>query len=297
MTQQLHGNMTALSTPFDAHGKLDETALEKLVTFQLDEKVDALFVVSVCGECAVLDIDTRSRIVDIAGRIIGGRIPLIAGVMAESTHLAIHNIHTYASGNADYILSTPPNFLPLSQEGCREFFLNIAEESSSPVIIYNCPLNRNYLLPDTIVQLAEYPNIVGLKETSSMIQFLQMFLKVGNREDFTLFQGWEQLYVPSMSIGVNDFTVGGPGNMFPGFWRDIKIKYRNGQQEEAVEMFLRAMRFMEDIYALPCGALPAIKAVLKLRGLCMEHMSLPLPTAGAEDLRFIQNAMDKSKIF
>lgn len=297
MTKQIKGLVTALSTPFDSHGELDEAALEKLVNFQLDEKVDALFVVSVCGECAALDVDTRTRMVKIAKQTIGGRIPLIAGVMAESTNLAIKNIKKYASGNADCILSTPPNFLPLSQDGCKEFFLRIAEASPLPVIIYNCPLNRNYILPDTISQLADHANIIGLKETSTMNQFEQMLLKVGNRKDFTLFQGWEQLYVPSMSVGVNDFTVGGPGNMFPGFWRDIKIKYRGGRQEEAVEMFLRAMRFMEEIYALPCGALPAIKGVLKLRGLCNEYMSSPLPTASTEDLRKIQKAMETSGIF
>lgn len=297
MTKQLHGLVTALSTPFDAKGNLDEAALQKLVQFQLDQGADALFIVSVCGECDALGTDTRRRMVIIAREIIGNRIPLIAGVMAESTKLVLKNIESYAAGKADYILTTPPNFLPLSQESCKEFFLTVADTSPLPVIMYNCPLNRNYVKPETISQLAGHPNIAGLKETSTMIQFTQMFLKVGGRTDFTLFQGWEQLFVPSLAIGVDDYTVGGPGNMFPGFWRTLKEYYRGGRQEEAVEMFLRAMRFMEEIYALSCGALPAIKAVLKLRGLCNEYMSSPLPTATAEELNVIRNAMETSKIF
>ena len=297
MAKQLKGLVTALSTPFDNRGNLDETALRKLVQFQLDEGTDALFVVSVCGECDALDTDTRKRMVTIAREVIGNQIPLIAGIMAESTKLVLRNVEAYAAGCADYVLTTPPNFLPLSQEACKEFFLAVAKNSPLPVIIYNCPLNRNYLKPETISQLADHPNIVGLKETSTMIQFTQMFLKVGGRADFTLFQGWEQLFVPSLAIGVDDYTVGGPGNMFPGFWQTLKKYYRGGKQAEAVEMFLRAMRFMEEIYALPCGALPAIKAVLQLRGLCNESMSAPLPTATAEELNAIQKAMDASGIF
>ena len=129
------------------------------------------------------------------------------------------------------------------------------------------------------------------------MNFIKLFLAVGERDDFILMSGWEDLLIPSLAMGIDTFTMGGPGNMFPALAKEIISKYQAGQQGEALELFLKITRFQHEIYALPCGALPAIKAVMNILNLCSELMVAPTPSASKEEMEFIRKAMVRSKLF
>ena len=130
-----------------------------------------------------------------------------------------------------------------------------------------------------------------------MIKLIEMYIKVGQRDDFILMSGWEDLFIPSLSIGIDTFTMGGPGNLFPGLCKDILQKYQAGQRDEAVKLFLQMTQFQHDIYGLSCGALGAIKGVLSILGLCNAFMASPMETANTDELAFIRQKMVASGLF
>ena len=295
--KRLEGLVTALMMTWDAERNFDAASFDKLIDYVLAGGIDALFVLSVAGEFPVLNMETRKRVMERAYEKVEGRVPLIAGVVAESAGMVLDNIENYAVGKAEYALTTPPGFRPMSQEQCYQFYHTIAANSPLPVIVYNGPYNRNYVESETIARLAEDPNIVGLKETDTMSQLTKMYLAVENINDFTLLSGNEHAFFPALAIGLDAFIMGGPGNMFPGLCREILDRHRQGDEKTATNRFLEMCRFMGEIYNLPCGALPAVKGVLSILNLCDKYMALPTETVSEEQLKFVRQAMAKSGLF
>ena len=299
MAKTLNGIIAAVMTPLTPERRLDSAAFERIIDFQLRQETDAIFVLGGCGEFGTLTLDIKKQLVDIAFQKIQQRVPLVVGIAAHSTSLVLENMETYAIGKADYVLTLPPGYLPIPQNTCEEFYLEVADKSPVPVVVYNCPeeLTMNSVEPETIARLADHPNIAAMKDSSTMIGLVKMFLAVGRRDDFVLMSGWEDLFIPALSLGIDTFTMGGPGNMYPGLCRDILRKYQAGQQAEALELFLRMTKFQYEIYGLPCGALSAIKAVMNILNLCDELMAAPTPTADEKQCQFIRQAMLRSGLF
>lgn len=297
MTKQLQGITTAIVTPLDAAGRFDGDAFDRHLEYVEAGGIDSLLVLGVAGECPALGLETRKQVAEHAKRRLRSRVPLIVGVLGASTDLVLDNITSYAAESADFVLATPPDFLPLSQDGCIDFFHAIADRSPVPVIMYNCPLNRNQVTPETARQLADHPKIAGLKDTTTMIDLLRMHVAVGSRDDFTLLSGHEFLFAGALSLGIDAFVMGGPGNLFPHRIRDVFDRFRDGRTGEAVETFVRLFRFMDELYAFPCGALPAIKGVLSILKLTSPHVARPTIDASDEELVRIRQLMIRSGIF
>jgi 4-hydroxy-tetrahydrodipicolinate synthase len=168
---QLTGSMVAIVTPMHDDGSLDFDALHKLIDWHITEGTDGIVVVGTTGESPTVDFDEHHLLIKTAVEHAKGRVPIIAGTGANSTREAIE-LSAYAKkAGADASLSVVPYYNKPTQEGLYRHFRAIAEAVEIPQIVYNVP-GRTVadLQTETMVRLAQIPNIVGLKDATANLE-------------------------------------------------------------------------------------------------------------------------------
>lgn len=166
----LEGSMVALITPMDQDGNLDYVAYRKLIDWHVEQGTKALVVVGTSGESPTVDMDEHAQLIKVAVEHTAGRVPVVAGVGGNSTTEAIElSAHALEVG-ADYGLTVVPYYNRPSQEGMYQHFRKIVETVGLPQILYNVP-GRTVadLSNDTVVRLAQIPNVVGIKDATGDI--------------------------------------------------------------------------------------------------------------------------------
>jgi 4-hydroxy-tetrahydrodipicolinate synthase len=160
-----HGSMVALVTPMQTDGSVDFESLRELIDWHIESGTQGIVSVGTTGESATLDFDEHCEIITRTVEYAAGRVPIIAGTGANSTREAIH-LTEYAekAGVAACLLVTPYYNKP-TQEGLYRHYRAVAEAVAVQQLLYNVPGRTAVdLQPDTVVRLAEIPNIVGIKE-------------------------------------------------------------------------------------------------------------------------------------
>ena len=176
------GSMVAVVTPMQADGALDFAALARLVEFHIDNGTDALIAVGTTGESATLDFDEHITVIAKMVELVRRRIPVIAGTGANSTREALHLTERASQVGADACLLVTPYYNKPTQEGLYRHYKLIADSVPIPQILYNVPGRTACdLQPDTVERLADLPNIIGIKEASSLARILELVRRCGDR--------------------------------------------------------------------------------------------------------------------
>lgn len=172
------GSIPALVTPMTPNGDIDYDAYKKLIDWHVQEGSDALVVVGTSGESPTVDVAEHTQLIRIAVEHAAGRIPIIAGVGANSTQEAIHLTLAAEKAGAQAGLSVVPYYNKPTQEGLYLHFKAIAESSNLPIILYNVP-GRTVadMSNDTVLRLAQVPGIMGIKDATGDIGRLGLLIK------------------------------------------------------------------------------------------------------------------------
>lgn len=167
----LSGSMVAIVTPMHEDGSLDLDAFRTLIEWHVNEGTDGIVVVGTTGESPTVSFDEHHLLIKTAVEHAKRRVPIIAGTGANSTREAIE-LSAYAKqAGADMSLSVVPYYNKPTQEGLYRHFRAIAEAVDIPLIVYNVP-GRTVadLQNDTMLRLAQVPNIAGLKDATANIE-------------------------------------------------------------------------------------------------------------------------------
>jgi 4-hydroxy-tetrahydrodipicolinate synthase len=176
--------MVALVTPMKADGALDFEALARLVEFHIGNGTDAIIAVGTTGESATLDFEEHIRVVRRVVELVKGRIPVIAGTGANSTTEALHLTQQAMEAGADACLLVTPYYNKPTQEGLYRHYKLIADSVAIPQILYNVPGRTACdMKPETVERLADIPNIVGIKEASTLERIQELVRRCGDRLD------------------------------------------------------------------------------------------------------------------
>ena len=164
------GSMVALATPMHPDGSIDYQSLEALIDWHVQEGTDALVIVGTSGESPTVSVDEHAEIIRVAVEHAANRIPVIAGVGANSTSEAIHLASHARKVGAKAGLSVVPYYNKPSQEGMYQHFKAVQEAVDLPTILYNVP-GRTVadLAHDTVLRLARVPGVIGIKDATGDI--------------------------------------------------------------------------------------------------------------------------------
>jgi 4-hydroxy-tetrahydrodipicolinate synthase len=170
LRNQFQGLWLPLVTPF-RNGELDVPSLRRLVRHYADGPVDGLILAATSGEGMSLDIAELERLVGTVRaelNDIGRALPLCLGLSGASTGKMCHALDETAAWPIDGYLIASPYYTRPSQRGLVQHFEALADRAAWPIVLYNIPYRTAVnLTNDTLLRLAEHPNIVGMKDCSA----------------------------------------------------------------------------------------------------------------------------------
>lgn len=273
------GTGVALVTPFDNEGNVDVKALEKLVEFQIDNAVEYLVVLGTTAESATLTNDEKELVKNTVISTNAGRLPIALGIGGNNTDAVVNEIKNTDFSEIQGVLSVSPFYNKPSQEGIYQHFKAVAEACPVDVILYNVPgRTSSNINPETVVRLAQLPNVVGIKEAKGdMDQALKLIKMLP--DDFLVISGDDMLALPiTLAGGSGVITV--VGQAFPS---EFTHMIRLGILEESKKSF-RMHYKLQDCFELifsegnPVG----IKALLEILSMSSSKVRLPLVEASSE---------------
>jgi len=269
----LKGCGTALVTPFLPSGGLDEKAMAALVRWQIQEGIHFLVPCGTTGESPTLKHDEHLAVVDIAVKTAAGRVPVIAGAGGNDTAKIISLIAELKKLGVDGILSVSPYYNKPTQEGIYQHFRALAESTDLPIIVYNVPgRTGSNILPETILRLAQIPNIAGVKEASGDIsQIGEICTKAPAK--FRVLSGDDSLTLPVIALGGHGI-ISVASNEAPGMMSRFAAACLDGKWDEARDWNRKLYPLMK-INFVETSPIP-VKAALSMMGKIQEVYRLPL---------------------
>jgi len=271
--QELKGLGVAMVTPFNRDGKVDYTALQKLVE-HLHSGADYLVVMGTTGEAVTLSTEEQAAVLEYVVEIKDGKLPVVCGMGGNNTKVVADMMSAFHVKGVSAFLSASPAYNKPTQEGIAQHYHALSEASELPIIIYNVPgRTASNILPETVLRIAEgNKNIIGIKEAAGNIEQVMELRRI-LREDFLLISGDDALVLPHMACG-GDGVISVLGNAFPKEFGAVVKAGLEGDFENAREAHLRFLPIIDNIFSE--GNPGGVKAVLKHLGICEEHMRLPL---------------------
>lgn len=284
------GSATALVTPFDRQGELDEPALLALIDWQLRCGTDALVVCATTGECATLSDREWSRVVSLAVERAAGRVPVIAGTGRNDTIHALRLGQEAKAMGADAVLTVTPYYNKTTQQGLLRHYLFLAEGVELPMLLYNVPSRTGMSFrAETYAALAEHPNIYGVKEASGDFGLI-LRTRALCPEDFALYSGNDDQIVPILALGGLG-VISTAANVVPAELHALCDSFFRGDLPEARAIQLRLQPLIQALF-LEVNPIP-VKAALAAMGRMEETVRMPLTTLGPAARRALEQAMDE----
>lgn len=267
------GAMTALVTPFDKAGKVHEEHLKRIIDFQIKGGIDALVPCGTTGEASTLEYDEHFRVCELTTEHVNKRAKVIIGGGSNNTHRAIQLTQFAKKIGADAVLSVGPYYNKPTQEGHFQHFKAIAESADIPVIVYNIPGRTGVNMEsDTLLRLAEIPNIVGVKEASGNLDQMMVILR-DRPKHFSVLSGDDSLSLPLIAVG-GDGCISVIANEMPGEFTRMIHAALEGNWELAREIHYRTYDLMRANF-IEGNPVP-VKAAMAIMGLIEETYRLPL---------------------
>lgn len=264
------GSFVALITPFDEKKRIDRKALERLVEWHIQEGTDGIVCCGTTGEGPVLSEKERAKIAEICIRTADKKIPILVGTGTCDTQQSIRLTEQMKKLGADGALVVTPYYNKPSQKGCIAHFREVAKVGL-PIVIYHNPGRAMVkLTAETIAEIAQFPLIAALKESSHDMDFMRKIRKLSK---IPIFSGEDDLsyqMIEEGAIGVISVI----GNLIPKGWSRMIHLALSGKYLESKNLMNR--------YLPLCKALffetnpQCVKFAMQWLGLVRGNLRLPL---------------------
>src|SRR5512138_2585417 len=199
------GSLVAIVTPMREDSSLDLARFKNLIDWHVAEGTDGIVVVGTTGESPTVNFDEHKELIRIGVQHSRGRIPIIAGTGGNSTAEAIELTESAKKAGANACLSVVPYYNKPTQEGMYRHFRAVAERVDLPQVLYNVPTRTVAdLANDTVLRLAQVPNIVGIKDATSDMGRggeLVRALALAGKRDFAVYSGDDLTALPLLALG------------------------------------------------------------------------------------------------
>ncbi|GAB3954137.1 4-hydroxy-tetrahydrodipicolinate synthase [Kribbella albertanoniae] len=272
------GLFVPLITPFSETGDLSGDALEALAHAVLDEGAAGIVALGTTGEPATLTTHERHRVLAICSSVCTDRnAPLIVGAGSNSTAASLDELATInPSGTAvSAALVVVPYYTRPSEDGVVEHFRQLAAASPVPLVIYNIPYRTGRTLgAETLIRLAELPNVVGFKHAVGGIDEDTIAFLSRVSPDVSVLAGDDLYASPMLALGASGGILAS-ANVATRAYADLISAWQAGALAQAQERALRLVPLAQALFAEPNPIV--IKAVLAAQGrIPTAHVRLPL---------------------
>ena len=289
MKKLFSGSCVALITPFK-NGKVDFKALKNLINFQLENKTDAIVILGTTGEPATMSSIEKCKIIEFAKNLIKNRAILIVGTGSNSTEKTIEESKIAFEKGADGLLIVTPYYNKCTQNGLIKHYEKIASEVDLPIIVYNVPSRTGVnISPETMLKLANIPQIYGLKEASGNISQIVKLSKL-LKDKIAIYSGDDSLNYIFMCLGASG-VISVTANVFPKQVRDVVELTLNGNYEKARKLHEELLEVNNNLF-LEVNPIP-IKYACSFYKMCKNELRLPLTKMNKNNSKVLRDSLIK----
>jgi 4-hydroxy-tetrahydrodipicolinate synthase len=266
--------LTAMVTPFKDDLSIDWAGVEKLASHLVSTGHDGIVVNGTTGEAPTTSDDEKIEIIKVVRGVVSGRAKVIAGAGNNETTHSVEQAEMAAKAGADGLLVVTPYYNKPPQAGIEAHFRAMADATDAPVMLYDIPGRTGAQIePDTIVKLAEHPNIVALKDAKGDVASTSWVIK---RCGIPVYSGDDILNLPLLSVGAVGF-VSVCGHTVGADLRAMLDAWFAGNNAKALEIHQKLLPVYTGTFRTQGAILT--KAALSMMGLPGGKVRLPLVDA------------------
>jgi len=284
------GVLPAIITPFfrDSSMSLDLEGLESNIESLLQRGVHGIVPCGSTGESATLTFEEHETVIAKTVEVVDGRVPVLAGTGSNSTAEAMRLTRSAKDAGADGALIISPYYNKPNRSGLIKHFTKLAD-LDLPIVIYNVPgRTAQNLQPDLVAELAEHPNIVGIKEASGDITQISRIIEETQDEDFSVLSGDDAMTLPILAIG-GAGVISVATNIVPELMVEMYESFSAGDLAHAQDLHYILSPLMRAMF-IDTNPIPVKKAV-ELIGMAAGPIRLPLDELDAARTELLKGVL------
>jgi len=281
MAVDLGAILTAMVTPFDADGHVDEEAAVRLMHHLVEHGSDGLVMCGTTGEASTMTDEEHLGVIALAVEEMKGRCTVVAGVGSNDTRHAVHLTERATELGADALLSVNPYYNRPNRRGIVRHYEEINRATNLPILLYNIPQRTASDLPnDLLAELAQLDNIYGVKQANP-----DNLAKV---DGLRIYAGNDDLFARVLDIGEAGGILVASHLFGPQFRRMVD------EPENRADID----RQLHDVYGTlgHIGYTTAVKAALELLGHRAGGLRLPLVEANAREREAVREMLVRHRL-
>jgi dihydrodipicolinate synthase/N-acetylneuraminate lyase len=297
LPRPLRGIITPMATPLADPETLDRPAVERLLERLIAGGVSGVFILGTTGEAPGLSYRVRAELVDRVCSVVAGRIPVLVSITDTSITETIDFARHAAQAGASGLVLAPPYYFELSQPELLRYLERLTPELPRPVYLYNIPsLTKTPFAPDTVRAAADLTNVYGIKDSSGdMTYFAELIRKLGDRPEFAVLCGPEELLAEAMAMGAHGGINGG-SNLWPELYVELYRAALNHDRKRTGELQAIVAEISARVYNLGSDGssyLRGMKCALSVLGYCRNIMAEPYEPYGPAETQRIRATFRK----
>jgi 4-hydroxy-tetrahydrodipicolinate synthase len=271
MSEITDGVFPPIVTPFDDDGEVDYESLADNIDRLERNGVTGITSCGSTGERSTLRSQEHRDVIEFA--VEEASTPVIAGTGAPSTWEVIELTHHAAEVGADAAMVHAPYYSAPSDDDIVRHYKEVANAADIPILLYNYPAAFGFNVgPDVVVELADHPNIVGVKDSLGDLRQIHELIRRTKEADFDVVSGWDSLAWPAINAGATGL-IGICGNVVPGAVADLVAAAKNGDRETASEIHHQILE-LEDALVMKNPQI-TVKAALEHLGHAPANVRAP----------------------
>jgi len=286
------GVFPALITPFQRNqGKnLDLDGLRSNIAHLVASGVHGVVPCGSTGESATLSFAEHEQVVEVAIDEVNGKVPVLAGTGSNNTSEALRFTRAAKDAGADGVLVISPYYNKPNRSGLVKHYTAIAD-LDIPVVLYNVPGRTGQnITPDIVAELAQHPNIVGVKEASGDISQISTIIELTRDQDFSVISDDDNLTLPILSLGGKG-VISVAANIFPCPLIEIYELVKKGDYEAARNIHFLYSSLFRAMF-LESNPIPVKKAA-ELLGMASGPLRLPLDEASEQTTSKLKEVLSR----
>jgi 4-hydroxy-tetrahydrodipicolinate synthase len=277
---RLGGILTAMVTPFDSNGELDEDAAARLVHHLLDNGSDGIVLSGSTGEGATLTDEEKARLWEI-GVAEAGDATVVAGTGTYDTRHTVELTERATEIGVDAVLIVTPYYVRPNRLGIKAHYEAAAAATDKPVIVYNIPSRTATDMPnDLLAELAQIDNVSALKQAR--------YEDYAPIDGLDLLAGNDDILAKTMDLGGTGGITVASHLVGPDMRRIVDEPERRHEIEEGLRDLYKAL-------TVTSNPIP-VKAALNLIGVQVGGLRLPLVEATEEEKAVIRAALERHEL-
>ncbi|MFN6062613.1 MAG: dihydrodipicolinate synthase family protein, partial [Bacteroidota bacterium] len=200
------GVFPAITTKFTSQNQLDLGLFKKNLSAQLDAGINGIVLGGSLGEASVLTNVEKEILVKETLQFVEGKVPVIINIAEGSTDVAIELAQEASLWGAQGLMLLPPMRYKADDRETVQYFKDVAESTSLPIMIYNNPVDYKIdVTIDMFAELASVSNIQAIKEsTRDVTNVTRLRNAFGDR--FSILCGVDTLALEELVLGADGWV-------------------------------------------------------------------------------------------